>query len=132
MTRYVLDTNHVSAVLKKHPPLLGRMQSAGNSDFGVTIPSVGELWYMVFNSARIQANTNDLGEILRDFVRWQFDEPAAREFGVIKAELRRTGRPIPDVDVQIAAVTRFNSLTLLTADVHFSFVSGLKSENWLR
>src|SRR5438552_1426038 len=46
------------------------------------------------------------------------------------AELRRAGRPIPDVDAQIAAIARSNGLTLLSADVHFGFVSGLVVEDW--
>lgn len=41
------------------------------------------------------------------------------------------GRPIPDVDVQIAAIARANQLVLLTADAHFEQVSGLQVENWL-
>jgi tRNA(fMet)-specific endonuclease VapC len=130
MSRYLLDTNHVSAVLKNQP-IVQRMQSASGSDFGVSLPFIGELWFMVMNSARIQKNTTDLDTALSGLHRWEFDEAAAKEFGIIKAELRRIGRPIPDVDAQIAAVARLNGLTLLSRDAHFIPIAGLQIEDWL-
>jgi predicted nucleic acid-binding protein len=35
--------------------------------------------------------------VLADFIPWPFDDEAAREFGRIKADQRRAGRPIPDL-----------------------------------
>ena len=131
MTRYLLDTNHVSAILKNHPAVVARIQALPQAEFGVALPVVGELWFMVFNSARIAQNTTDLERVLSDFSRWEFDFAAATEFGRMKAELRRAGRPTPDVDVQIAAVARVNGITLLTADAHFGAIQGLAVENWI-
>ena len=54
------------------------------------------------------------------------------DFGKIKAELRRKGRPIGDIDVQIAAIARVNRLTILSADAHFAFIDNLRVENWLK
>jgi len=53
MTGYLLDTNHVSAVLKNHVHVLARMRAPNQAEYGVSLPAVGELWYMVFNSARV-------------------------------------------------------------------------------
>lgn len=86
---------------------------------------------MIFNSIRVQSNERDLRRFLRNFSCLEFDGVTAEEFGRIKAELRRIGRPIPDIDIQIAAIARINNLVLLSADKHFSFVSGLTVENWL-
>lgn len=61
---------------------------------------------------------------------WPFDELAAETLGIIRAEQEATGRPIPPLDVQIAAVARARGLVLLTADRHFQFVAGLAVENW--
>jgi tRNA(fMet)-specific endonuclease VapC len=85
---------------------------------------------MVFNSTRVAENTNDLRRVLQDLRLWEFDLAAATEFGRIKSELRRVGRPIPDVDVQIAAVARCNGLSLLSADAHFASIAGLTVEDW--
>ena len=131
MTAYLLDTNHVSAVLKRHAGMMAKLTASGDAEFGIAMPSIGELWFMVFNSAKIRENTMDMRRVISDFVVWEYDEAVAMEFGRIKAELRRIGRPIPDVDVQIAAVARVQELTLLTADGHFAAVAGLRTENWL-
>jgi len=127
MARYLLDTNHISAILKKVPAVVARIRAAPQAEFGVPLPAIGELWFTVFNSARIAQN---LQQVVADFVQWQYDVRAATEFGRMKADLRRRGRPIPDVDVQIAAVARVNGLTLLTADNHFGAIAGLAVENW--
>jgi tRNA(fMet)-specific endonuclease VapC len=132
MTSYLLDTNHVSALFKNDLKVIGRVSASQIDRFGVSVPTIAELWYMVFNSSRVAANASRLGEVLRDFERWDFTELAANEFGRLKAELRRQWRPIPDIDVQIAAIARLNGLTLLTDDAHFSSVSGLKLDNWVR
>lgn len=131
MAHYLLDTNHVSAVFKQHAGIVNRIRSVADSEFGIALPVIGELWFMVYNSARIAQNTKNLEMVLADFTTWDFDHASAREFGRIKAELRRSGRTIPDVDVQIAAIARHHALTLLTADAHFSAVTGLVAENWL-
>ena len=131
MTSYVLDTNHVSAIFQKHKPLIEKISVATGSDFGIALPSVGELWFMVFNSARIRTNAADMEAVLAGFRQWGFTPAAAKEFGGIKAELRRAGRMIPDVDIQIAAVARTEHLIVLTADKHFDAIPGLTVENWL-
>lgn len=93
-------------------------------------PSVGELWFMVWNSSQVAKNRKHLEDLLDSMTVWEFDADAAREFGRIRTELRRQGRPIPQIDVQIAAIARINDATLLTADRHFADVSGLRIQNW--
>lgn len=132
MPGYLLDTNHVSAVFRQSPTILSRIAASPQSEYGVALPAIGELWFMVFNSVKIAQNTSDLERVLADFIAWPFDDEAAREFGRIKADQRRAGRPIPDVDVQIAAIARSRGLVLLTADAHFSHVNGLTIEDWTR
>jgi tRNA(fMet)-specific endonuclease VapC len=129
---YLLDTNHASGLFRKLPGFQTRVGSATEDAFLLCQPSIGELWFMVFNSSRVEENERDLHRFLDAFDHQEYDASAAMEFGRIKSELRRVGRPIPDVDVQIAAVARAKGLTLLTADAHFAFVEGLKMENWLQ
>jgi tRNA(fMet)-specific endonuclease VapC len=129
---YLLDTNHASGLFRRLPKPQAKVGSAAGDSFLLCQPSIGELWFMVFNSSRVAENERDLLRFLETFDNHEYDAAAAIEFGRIKSELRRIGRPIPDVDVQIAAVARAHGLTLLTADAHFAFVEGLKIENWLQ
>jgi tRNA(fMet)-specific endonuclease VapC len=131
MAAYLLDTNHASAVVQGHLPLLRRISRSRGSHFGLSMPTIGELWFMIYNSRQIQANTEKLQRVLRAYHHWEFDAGAAEDFGRIRAETRRAGRPIPELDVQIAAIARVNDLTLLTSDRHFAHVIDLQVENWL-
>jgi tRNA(fMet)-specific endonuclease VapC len=132
MTRYLLDINHASAVLKQHLDLSNHSKHAPDDEFGVCVPYIGELWYMVFNSSRIDHNVARLNSVLQDLNIWHYDEAAAIEFGRIRAECRRAGRPISGIDAQIAAVARINQLVLLTDDNDFSPIVNLKLDNWIR
>ena len=53
------------------------------------------------------------------------DTETARQYGRIKVELRRKGRPIPENDMWIAAVALQHGLTLATRDAHFDAIDGL-------
>jgi tRNA(fMet)-specific endonuclease VapC len=107
------------------------MAIADGHQFAISLPSIGELWFMVINSVRIAKNSGELELMLNDFLQVEFDFRSAVEFGRIKSELRHSGRPIPDVDAQIAAIARAGKWVLLTADSHFSNVTGLTCEDWL-
>ena len=132
MSRYLLDTNHASLLFRQLPSLRARVQAAQGSELLLCRPSIGELWFMVYNSGKVRVNVKDLRDFLGHFRSIEFGAKAAGEFGRIKTELRKLGRPIPDVDAQIAAIARIHGLILLTADGHFGWVSGLKTENWLK
>ena len=131
MPRYLLDTNHAGTLLRRDAPLWDRLRAARGSQFGLSRPTVGELWFMVFNSTRVQDNRRRLELILPTFAMFDFDAESAIEYGQVRAELRRSGKPIPAIDGLIAAIARHQQLTLLTADAHFGHVAGLQMENWL-
>jgi tRNA(fMet)-specific endonuclease VapC len=60
------------------------------------------------------------------------DEPAADQFGRLKAILRRAGRLIGDIDVFIAGIALRHGLTVVTNNTgHFERIPGLPLENWL-
>ena len=54
----------------------------------------------------------------------------AKEYGEIKNALRNKGRPIPENDIWIAAITKQYGLTLVTRDEHFKEVEGIAMEAW--
>lgn len=131
MPHYLLDTNHAGRMLDADSPWRARLTREPPAEFGISRPTVGELWFMVFNSQRVVENTRDLEDLLNRLTVWEYDDRAAVEFGRIQTELRRKGRPIPGIDVQVAAIARLNDLTVLSADRHLSFVPNLTIENWL-
>jgi predicted nucleic acid-binding protein len=78
--QYLLDTNHFSGLWREQPPVVHRLSAEPRANFGVSLPSVGELWFMVFHSARSAANRRRLATLLGDFELLDFDRSAAVEF----------------------------------------------------
>lgn len=132
MTHYLLDTNHAGALLRDDPRVIARIAALTDADLSVCLPSVGELWFMVYNSARAAENAARLTKLLARFRLVEYGLLEAEGFGRVRAELRREGRPIPQIDAQIAATTRVGGFVLLTSDAHFGHVSGLTIEDWMR
>ena len=61
----------------------------------------------------------------------EFDATAARIFAEVKAHLLNIGRPVGDMDVQIAAVALAGSQPLVTRNArHFADVPGLRVESY--
>jgi tRNA(fMet)-specific endonuclease VapC len=58
------------------------------------------------------------------------DERTAVLYAEIRHELKRSGHPIPENDIWIAALARQHNAPLVTRDQHFDFVHGLKRLNW--
>ena len=106
------------------------MQQRGDA-IGISTTVLGELYFAAYSSERKEHNLRRIAQLVDQVNLWFFDGRAAEEFGRIRAELRRKGKPIPPMDVQIAAVARTLGLTVATADQHFGFVDGLSVENWL-
>jgi len=134
MADYLIDTNHASGLMALQEPLTTRAQQARvrGDRLGLSITVLGELYYAVYASRRQELDLRYLRQMLDTLMLFPFDEPAAEEFGRIRAEQKAAGCPIPPLDAQIAAVARLHDLVLLTADHHFQFVAGLSVENWQR
>jgi tRNA(fMet)-specific endonuclease VapC len=63
---------------------------------------------------------------------WPYDESAAREFGMLFSELRSRGRPMQQVDIQIAAISlTLGNCTVITKDSDFAAIARLPIENWI-
>src|SRR5262245_15234381 len=132
MALYLLDTNHAGLLLRDpQSALWGRLATLGRDECVLCRPSVAELWFMVFNSTRPEANRLKLEALIAQFTILEFDAPAAVEFGLLRADLRRKGRPIPTFDILIAAIARVHDRVLVTADSHFAHIDELRIENWL-
>ena len=133
MTDYLVDTNHVSRILEGEQKLKSRLQETKSPEdtFGISMTILGELYYAVYASQRKQENLAGLKTFLHSVILWEYDRPAAEEFGRIQAEQKAKGKPISASDAQIAAVARLHNLKVLSNDRHFTFVSNLAIESWL-
>ena len=98
---------------------------------GICVPVLGELWSGVEFSSSRDRNLVLLREALSTLMIWPYSVQAAEEFGRIFAELRRSGRIIQQIDIQIGAIARtIPNCVIVSKDGDFSAISGVKVENW--
>jgi tRNA(fMet)-specific endonuclease VapC len=85
----------------------------------------------VEGSASQDRNAHRLRNALSRLVVWPYTNEAAAEFGRVFAELRRIGRPMQQIDIQIAAIAlSLGNCTVVSADTDLHAVPGLTVENW--
>ncbi|MCY4453665.1 MAG: type II toxin-antitoxin system VapC family toxin [Immundisolibacterales bacterium] len=90
-----------------------------------------ELHFGAQNSSRLAENLQRVDIFCRAFDSLPFDDESARHYGIVRAQLRREGRPIGGNDLMIASIAIANSHVLATRNLgEFSRVSGLDVERW--
>ena len=132
---YLLDTDTLSNLLKKNPSssLLSHLSSLKRKDQFTTTITVGEMVYGAYKSSRPEYFLEKLDNfLLPELTVLPFDEPAAREYGKLRASLERRGMPMSEPDMRIASIGLVHSLILVTGNrKHFSRVPKLRVEKWL-
>lgn len=126
----LMDTNVCVAILRGNKTVLANyLCHAGN--VAVPFMTVGELHFGAAKSDRPRQNATLVREFLSVVpVLHSTDEIMAR-FGTLKAELNRTGKPVEDADVLIAATALTMNVPLATGnEKHMSRFHGLEIQNW--
>lgn len=134
--RYLLDTDVVSDLMRREPSstLIRRMAAVPAEDQCTSSITLGELLYGAHRHAE---RTDELirriaAVIPADLPVLGFDEAAARSYGRLRAALERSGTPIGEADMRIAAIALSHSLVVVTGNVrHFARVPDLVVEDWL-
>lgn len=127
----LLDTNIVVAYLNGHITVAQRI---ADHPAKIAVPSLvaAELYYGAYASSRSQENLAKLDRFLQTVSVVNFDLSASRRFGMLKADLRKKGRPTSETDAWIAAIALTHNATLVTHNTRdFEHIAGLGLEDWL-
>jgi tRNA(fMet)-specific endonuclease VapC len=128
---YLLDTNTASYVIKGNIPAT-RLRLAQIPMQQVHISSITEA-ELRYGAARLPDATK-LHQIIEEFLLritiLAWDSNAAQEYGLLRASLERTGQPIGNLDLMIAAHALATGAILVTNDRAFARIKKLKIENW--
>jgi tRNA(fMet)-specific endonuclease VapC len=133
VSRYLLDTNAAADTIFRRRGLPERVKAAraAGHDIGIGIPVLGELYGGAEFSTSRDFNLDILRRTVKVLRLWPFTPEAAEVYGRLYAELRRKGRIIQQVDLQIAAIAiSLGRCTVVSDDSDFDAVPGLKVENW--
>lgn len=129
--KYMLDTNMCIYAQKNIPQVIEKIKN--NFQYGVAISSItlAELEFGVQASANIEKNTIALYKFLSIVEILDFDSSAATEYGKIRADLKKKGTPIGNMDMLISAHAKSENLIVVTHNTReFERVEGLKFEDW--
>lgn len=121
--RYLLDTNVVVHLMNGSLPLPPAPEEI---ELCINIVVLGELHFGAQKSRRLTENLGRIGDFVRRVSVLSCDEKTAEIYGVVKARLRKKGKPIPENDIWIAASAFQHRLSLVTEDRHFREVEGLE------
>jgi len=132
----LLDTDVISHLLRPdaRTELVQRVRKVPPRDRYTSAITIGEILYGLERTGRHEAIRARLeSEFLARIEVLPFDLDAARAYAHIKARLYRTGQPLDEPDLRIAAIALSRDLILITGnDAHFRRVPGLRVENWVR
>jgi len=125
-----LDTNVVVDFLRGDERTANRISGLGNK-IAISTPVLAELFFGAEASARRAERVQEVESFLEHVELVVFDRAASVAYGRIRNELRRTGRPIGEMDTLIAAIAVANQVTLATRNVkHFERITELRVEDW--
>jgi tRNA(fMet)-specific endonuclease VapC len=126
--RLLLDTNAVVALFSGEPAATERFES--DDAVFLCVHVLGELRYGALASARVAENLMRLDRFSNLLPVLSCDSETVIHYANIRFALRRTGKPIPENDIWIAAIARQHGLTLLSRDAHFRQVADLDVESF--
>lgn len=130
MTRYMLDTNIVSHLLRQHPAVVRRVVAVPMAALCISAITAGELWFGLAKRPGAVRLHRAVVELLRrvDVIPW--DSAVAERYGVVRGELERGGRAPGPLDVLIAAHAVSVGAVLVTNDRGLAHVPALAVEDW--
>lgn len=130
MTRYMLDTNTVSHLLKKHPSVARRVVAVPITALCISAITQGEL---LFGLAK-RPDATALHEAVREFLRrvdvLPWDAATSEVYGTARAASQREGRVLSPMDLLIGSHALSIDAVLVTNDGVFGQLSGLSIEDW--
>ena len=130
--KYLLDTNICIYLIKQNPAkVLKHFKTHAIGDIGISSITLAELRYGVSKSRHVEKNRQALEEFVLSLEIADFDEKAAREYGAIRAELERAGKPIGSMDMLIGAHAHALGATLVSNNTkEFKRIKNLKIADW--
>lgn len=123
MNGKLVDTNVIIRVLKGQTELFSLFDDM--EKLFVSSISIGELMYGAELSNKQDFNRELYFDFCNQMKIIYIDSDIAKNYGKIKAQLKKSGHSIPENDIWIAATAIAANLTLVTADSDFDNIEGL-------
>ncbi len=132
--KYMLDTNICIYIIKRKPSkVLKRFKKYSPGDILVSSITLAELRYGAEKSLYVEQNLDALNGFMVPLEIVPFDERAADEYGKVRAQLEKAGKPIGSMDMLIGSHALSLGLAIVTNNTkEFKRIKSLKVENWTK
>jgi tRNA(fMet)-specific endonuclease VapC len=132
MTRlYLLDTNTVSYLIKRHPQVTQHLLAVPMHSVCISAITAGELAFGLAKRPEAVALKAAVNEFLRRVEVLPWDATVALTYGALRAQMQSKGTPLAALDMQIAAHALHVNATLVTSDHAFLHIDQLLVEDWI-
>jgi len=130
--KYLLDTNAcIQFITGRSVALKEIIENTDVSFLFICSVVRGELEYGARKSNDPEKTLSVLQNFLSIFPEIGYDSAAAKQYGIIRANLEKKGTPIGPYDMQIAAIALANNFTLVTHNTkEFKRINNLLIEDW--
>lgn len=130
--KYLLDTNVcIQFITGRSFAIKDKIEHSDLSSIYICSVVRGELEYGARKSKYPEKTLSVLINFLSNFSEIDYDSAAAKQYGIIRAELEKLGQPIGPYDMQIASIALANDFTLVSHNTgEFERVNGLLLEDW--
>jgi tRNA(fMet)-specific endonuclease VapC len=122
-SKCLLDTSVIIHIFKNNAGIIAQLHAF--SEIFVPSIAVGELYYGAYCSANIKKHLDQSNEFLRNYTILSPDAVTGDFYGRIKKSLKDKGKPIPENDIWIAAISIQFNLPLFAVDKHFKEINNI-------
>ena len=128
---YLLDTNIIIHALKGHAAVNRNLRSHLHDPLHISVVTLMELYYGAYKSQKVESNIAKVRALESTIEVIPVGKEVVDIFGTYKAKLERSGIPLDDFDLIIAACAMTHNLVLVTHNIkHFNRIEGLKIQDW--
>jgi len=126
----MLDTDTVSLLVRKNPSLIKNIIKHEDDEICISAITYAELRYGLEKKSS-ERLFNEVNALLGKLSIIDFDSSQSELYGKIRLKLEKSGTPLDNMDMLIAAAALSAGAILVSHNVkHFSRIQGLKIEDW--
>ena len=127
---YLLDTNTVSRLIKRHPQATQHLLAVPMHSVCISAITAGELAFGLAKRPEAVALKATVNEFLRRVEVLPWDDAVAQTYGTLRALMQSNGTPLAALDMQIAAHALQLKAALISSDRAMAQVPELLVEDW--
>ena len=127
---YMFDTDMVSLLVRKNPSVIKNLIKREDDEICISVITYAELCFGLEKKGS-EKLYNEVSSILEKISIIDFDSSQSELYGKIRLKLGKSGTPLGDMEMLIAAAALSAGAILVSHNIkHFSKIDGLKVEDW--